>query len=103
MRDSIGQLESQLQEYEAQVDTKVAEVSKKEEELTTYKQHCEHQQKQIQSLMAENESTLKVNNALLYKTKILEQDIKTKDRLIGDLKLAIENIGKLSMELNYML
>lgn len=100
MRDSIGQLESQLQEYEAQVDTKVAEVSKKEEELTTYKQHWEHQQKQIQSLMAENESTLKVNNALLYKTKILEQDIKTKDRLIGDLKLAIEQIGTLGLQLN---
>ena len=49
--------------------------------------------------MAENESTLKVNNALLYKTKILEQDIKTKDRLIGDLKLSIEQIGTLGFQL----
>ena len=49
---------------------------KKDTELQTYKQHSEHQQKQISSLMVENESTLKINNALLHKTKLLECEIK---------------------------
>lgn len=65
---------------------------KTEDELTTYKQHCEHLQKQIQSMMAENESTLKVNNALLYKTKILEEDNKLANEKIRNIQIFIESI-----------
>lgn len=49
---------------------------RKDNELQTYKQHSEHQQNQVTSMMVENENTLKMNNALLHKTKILEVEIK---------------------------
>ena len=67
-------------------------VLKSEEELTTYKQHCEHLQKQMQSMMTENESTLKVNNALLYKTKILEEDNKEANEKLKQIQQFIKSI-----------
>ena len=79
IKESVHQLDSQLTESETNYEQKVDEISQKNEQLETYKQHWEHLQSQVHSLMEENERTLKVNTALLYKTKILEEDIKQRN------------------------
>ena len=74
----MHQIEAQFNESEILWEQKADEIHKMNEELNTYKQHWEHLQNQVHSLMEENERTLKVNTALLYKTKILEEDVRQK-------------------------
>ena len=58
----------------------------------SFKQYSEQQQKQVQKFMSDNENSLKINNALLYKTKILEEDIRERDATILKYK---EKFGEL--------